>query len=58
VEDTSASWWTSRATAGAVTPGFSRDQILKPAAIDPRAPGGIFERVSGLLQDLSKAAGW
>jgi hypothetical protein len=57
LEDTSASWWTSRATAGAVTPGFSRGEILKPAAVDPRAPGGIFERVSALLADLSKAAG-
>ncbi|MEX2272267.1 MAG: transcription-repair coupling factor [Vicinamibacterales bacterium] len=56
-EDTSASWWTSRATAGAVTPGFSRDQILKPAAVDPRAPGGIFDRLSGLLDDLGTAAG-
>jgi hypothetical protein len=57
VEDTSASWWTSRATAGSVTPGFSRDQILKPASVDPRAPGGLFDRLSGLLQDLGKAAG-
>ena len=57
VEDTSASWWTTRATAGAVTPGFSRDEILKPASVDPRAPGGIFERVSALLADLGKAAG-
>ncbi|HUF24977.1 MAG TPA: transcription-repair coupling factor [Vicinamibacterales bacterium] len=57
LEDTSASWWTSRATAGAVTPGFSRGEILKPAAVDPRAPGGIFERVSALLADLSTAAG-
>ena len=52
-EDTSASWWTARATAGAVTPGFSRDEILKPASVDPRAPGGIFDRVSGLLKDLA-----
>jgi len=57
VEDTSASWWTTRATAGAVTPGFSREEILKPSPVDPRAPGGIFDRVGGLLQDLSKAAG-
>ena len=57
VEDTSASWWTARATAGAVTPGFSRDEILKPAPQDPRAPGGVFDRVSGLLEDLKKAAG-
>ena len=58
LEDTSASWWTSRATAGAVTPGFTRDAILKPPSVDPRAPGGIFERVSGLLEDLGSAAGW
>nr|MBA3949421.1 DEAD/DEAH box helicase [Acidobacteriota bacterium] len=57
VEDTSASWWTSRATAGVVTPGFSRDVILKPAAIDPRAPGGLFERLSALFDDLGRTAG-
>ena len=49
-----ASWWTARATAGEVTSGFSRDQILRPAAEDPRAEGGVFSRVSGLLRDLSE----
>ena len=49
-----ASWWTARATAGEVTPGFSKDQILRPAAEDPRAEGGVFSRVSGLLRDLSE----
>jgi transcription-repair coupling factor (superfamily II helicase) len=48
------SWWTARATAGEVTAGFSRDEILKPAAEDPRAEGGVFSRVSGLLRDLVK----
>jgi transcription-repair coupling factor (superfamily II helicase) len=48
------SWWTTRATAGEVTPGFSRDEILRPAAEDPRAEGDVFSRVSGLLRDLVK----
>jgi transcription-repair coupling factor (superfamily II helicase) len=46
-------WWTARATAGEVTAGFSKAEILKPKAEDPRAPGGIIERVTGLLEDLS-----
>jgi transcription-repair coupling factor (superfamily II helicase) len=49
-----ASWWTARATAGEVTPGFSRDQILKPAKEDPRAEGGVFSRVASLLRELSE----
>jgi len=49
-----ASWWTARATAGAVTGGFSRDEILRPEKEDPRAEGGVFNRVSGLLRDLSE----
>ena len=49
-----ASWWTARATAGEVTSGFSRDEILRPQKEDPRAEGGVFNRVSGLLRDLSE----
>jgi hypothetical protein len=45
-------WWTVRATAGEVTPGFSKAEILKPKPEDPRAPGGILERVADLLEDL------
>jgi len=48
------SWWTTRATAGEVTAGFTQDEILKPAQEDPRAEGGVFSRVSGLLRDLVK----
>ena len=48
------SWWTARATAGEVTAGFTKDQILRPAKEDPRAEGGVFNRVSGLLRDLLK----
>ena len=47
-----ASWWTARATAGTVTPGFTKEEILKPPKEDPRAEGGLFDRVGGLLEDL------
>jgi transcription-repair coupling factor (superfamily II helicase) len=47
------SWWTARATAGQVTGGFSRDEILRPAREDPRSEGGVFTRVSALLRELS-----
>jgi transcription-repair coupling factor (superfamily II helicase) len=46
------SWWTARARAGEVKPGFSKEEILRPATEDPRAPGGIFESVGALLSDL------
>jgi len=45
-------WWTARATAGEVTAGFSKAEILKTRQEDPRAPGGILQRVEGLLEDL------
>jgi transcription-repair coupling factor (superfamily II helicase) len=47
------SWWAARARAGEVAPGFTRDEILRPAREDPRADGGLFARVSGLLRDLN-----
>ena len=47
-----ASWWTARATAGEVTSGFSKAEILKPGAEDPRSPTGVFTRVGALLSDL------
>ena len=31
------SWWAARARAGEVTPGFTRDEIMRPAKEDPRA---------------------
>jgi TRCF domain len=45
-------WWTVRATAGEVTPGFSKAELTKVAPEDPRAPNGLLERVTGLLDDL------
>jgi transcription-repair coupling factor (superfamily II helicase) len=52
-----ASWWTTRARAGEVTPGFSRDIILAPGAIDPRSPGGLFERLGDVLTELGRGIG-
>jgi transcription-repair coupling factor (superfamily II helicase) len=52
----SGSWWAARARTGEVAPGFTRDEILRPAKEDPRAEGGLFARVGGLLRDLSSGA--
>jgi transcription-repair coupling factor (superfamily II helicase) len=49
------SWWTARATAGEVAPGFTRDEILAERAFDPAAPGGLLERLGGVLAELSNA---
>jgi hypothetical protein len=46
------SWWVARATAGEVTPGFTKAEILKKAPEDPRAPDGVLSKVTGLLEDL------
>jgi transcription-repair coupling factor (superfamily II helicase) len=47
------SWWAARARAGEVAPGFSKGEIMRPAKEDPRADGGVFSRVGGLLRELS-----
>jgi transcription-repair coupling factor (superfamily II helicase) len=46
------SWWTARATAGEVTPGFTKAEILKQAPEDPRAPEGVLVKVTDLLEAL------
>jgi transcription-repair coupling factor (superfamily II helicase) len=51
-----ASWWTARARAGEVVPGFTRAEIMRPAKDDPRREGGLFARVEGLLRQLSDSA--
>jgi transcription-repair coupling factor (superfamily II helicase) len=48
------SWWAARASAGEVTSGFTRQEIMKAAKEDPRAAGGLFGRVGGLLRQLSE----
>jgi hypothetical protein len=40
-----------------VTPGFTKDAILRPEAQDPLAPGGVFERVGLLLEELDGSLG-
>ena len=46
------SWWTARATAGEVTAGFTKEEILRRPEKDPRAEGGMFSRLEDLLRAL------
>jgi hypothetical protein len=46
------SWWVARAREAEVTPGFTKAEMTRSAKEDPRAPGGVFEQVGGLLSDL------
>ena len=46
-----------RAREAEVKPGFTKAEMLKPKAEDPRAPGGVFERVGALLSDLLEPVG-
>jgi hypothetical protein len=39
--------------AGGVAGGFTKAEILKPAAEDPRGPNGVFNKVGGLLSELT-----
>ncbi len=52
---TSRAWWTARATAGEVTAGFTKAEIQREVAEDPRAEGGLLDRVLGVLLALSDA---
>jgi hypothetical protein len=50
---TAPSWWTARARESEVKPGFTKEELTKPAVkADPRAAGGVFERIGGLLSEL------
>jgi len=51
--DRGQSWWTARATSGEVAPGFTKDEILRKPDADPRAEGGMFARLEGLLRALA-----
>ncbi len=46
------SWWTARATAGEVTSGFTKEEMLRRPEADPRAEGGMFARLEELLAAL------
>jgi transcription-repair coupling factor (superfamily II helicase) len=48
------SWWTTRAKSGDVAPGFNRETLLRQTPQDPRAPGGLFERLGQVLDVLSR----
>jgi len=48
------SWWTARATVGEVKPGFTKDEVLRKPEIDPRAEGGMFSRLTSLLDALDE----
>jgi transcription-repair coupling factor (superfamily II helicase) len=48
------SWWTARATSE-VEPGFTREAILAEVPPDPAQPGGLFDRVGAVLDQLSQA---
>ena len=52
-QSSGSSWWTARATAGEVTSGFTKAEILKPPKENPNAPGGVFTVVRGLLAELA-----
>jgi transcription-repair coupling factor (superfamily II helicase) len=47
------SWWTARATAGEVKAGFTKEEILRKPEADPRAEGGMFARLEGVLRALT-----
>ena len=53
-EDEEASWWTARATS-AVAPGFTREEVLARPALKPDEPGGLFDRLGRVLEELSGA---
>jgi len=46
------SWWTARARESEVRPGFTKAEMTRARPDDPRAPGGVFERIGALLSDL------
>jgi transcription-repair coupling factor (superfamily II helicase) len=50
---TSRAWWTARATAGEVAPGFSKAELERQEPDDPRAEGGLLDRVLGVFNALT-----
>ncbi|MFN7978593.1 MAG: transcription-repair coupling factor [Vicinamibacterales bacterium] len=50
---TSRAWWTARATAGEVTAGFSKAEILKAPPADAKSDAGLLERVLSVLEALT-----
>ena len=50
--DESTSWWTSRATAGRVTEGFTKQKVLNPDRTGTE--DDVLAQVSGLLAELTR----
>jgi len=46
------SWWVARAREAEVKPGFTKAEMTRSAKENPRAPGGLLERLGGLLSEL------
>jgi transcription-repair coupling factor (superfamily II helicase) len=55
--DVRESWWTARATAGEVRPGFTRGEMLRPPPERPREADGLFVRLGRVLDQLSQRTG-
>jgi hypothetical protein len=53
-ETPGGSWWTARA-GSAVQPGFTKGEILAEGPFDPAAPGGLFERLGSVLEQLTRS---
>src|SRR5262249_47468638 len=48
-----SSWWTQRGKETEGTPGFTKENLTRQAKEDPGAKGGLFDRIMGLLIDLT-----
>jgi hypothetical protein len=55
-ETRQVSWWTKRATTGDVAPGFSRANLTREAAEDPKDKDGLFDRILSVLTELADVA--
>ncbi len=51
-DGSSSSWWTTRAKAGEVTPGFTKEEVLRRPELNPRLEHGMFDRIQGVLRAL------
>jgi transcription-repair coupling factor (superfamily II helicase) len=47
-----SSWWAARATTGEVKAGFNKEELTRRPESDPRASGGMFSQLEGLLRSL------
>jgi transcription-repair coupling factor (superfamily II helicase) len=55
-EPKQVSWWTERATSGAVTPGFTREDLVKPRKTALDSPDRLFAQLRSVLTELADFA--